>query len=122
MPSIIADGMDVLETRAAMQMAVDHARAGNGPYLVETKTYRYYDHQGIKGMRIPYRSEDEVAEWKLRDAIDAFRARVLAANAATAQELDEINADCSREVEEAVEFARNSPHPDPADLLSGVYA
>jgi pyruvate dehydrogenase E1 component alpha subunit len=122
MPSVIVDGMDVLAVRAAMQQAVDHARAGNGPYLVETKTYRYYDHQGIKGMRIPYRSEDEVADWKLRDAIEAFRLRVVAAGAATSEELDEIDADCDQRIEEAVEFARASPLPDPADILSGVYA
>ena len=122
MPSAICDGMDVLATRAAMKQAVDHCRAGNGPYLVESKTYRYYDHQGIKGMRIPYRSEEEVAEWKRRDAIEAFRRRVVGDRAATSDELDAIDRGVGQAIDEAVDFARNSPQPDPADLLSGVYA
>ena len=60
------------------QRAVDRARAGEGPTLVEAKTYRYYDHQGVKGLRLPYRTEEEVEAWKKRDAIELLEARAAA--------------------------------------------
>lgn len=76
-PSEICDGMDAIAVRAAVGRAVERARNGGGPTLVEAKTYRYYDHQGVKGLRKTYRTEEEVEAWKERDAIKLLEARAV---------------------------------------------
>ena len=113
--------MDALAVRAVTQEAVERARAGGGPTLIEAKTYRYFDHQGVKGMRIPYRTAEEVEEWKGRDAIRLIEAVGIEYGVATAEQFaavwDEVRAD----VDDGVAFAEASPHPDPADILDNVY-
>jgi TPP-dependent pyruvate/acetoin dehydrogenase alpha subunit len=113
-PSQIVDGMDVLAVRDATIAAVARARAGDGPTLVECKTYRYVGHSRSDARG--YRTKDEEAAWKERDPIARVRAQ-LPDDAA-----DAIDADVERELDEAVKFARNSPDPDPAELLGDVYA
>jgi acetoin:2,6-dichlorophenolindophenol oxidoreductase subunit alpha len=122
MPSEICDGMDAIAVRLACQRAVDRARAGDGPSMVEAKTYRYYDHQGVKGLRRPYRTEEEVAAWKKRDAIELLEARAAADGvveaAAFAQVWEETRADAA----DAIEFAQASPQPDPETVTRNVYS
>lgn len=122
MPSEICDGMDAVAVRQACRRAVDRARAGEGPTLVEAKTYRYYDHQGVKGLRHPYRTEEEVEAWKKRDAIELLEARAAAdgvvESAAFARIWEETRADAA----DAIAFAQQSPQPDPATLLRNVYS
>ena len=113
-PSQIVDGMDVLAVRDATTDAVARARAGDGPTLVECKTYRYVGHSRSDARG--YRTKDEEAAWKERDPIARLRAQLPEDDAAA------IDADVERELDEAVEFARNSPDPDPAELLGDVYA
>lgn len=120
-PGIICDGMDVLSVRAAAAEAVARARRGEGPTLIEAKTYRFFDHQGIKGMRIPYRDPAEVEAWRSRDAIRLIETIGVERGLATAEEFAEIWAQVEAEILDGVEFARNSPDPDPADILDDVY-
>lgn len=122
MPGVIVDGMDALAVRAVAQEAVDRARRGGGPTLIEAKTYRYFDHQGIKGMRIPYRDPAEVEAWKSRDAIRLVETVGVERGLASAQEFEQVWAETEADILDGIEFARTSPDPDPADMLADVYS
>ncbi len=121
MPGIVVDGMDALAVRAVTSEAVDRARAGGGPTLIEAKTYRYFDHQGIKGMRIPYRSPEEVEAWKARDAIALMEAVGVQHGFAPAEYFAGVWEEVLADVMDAIAYAEASPHPDPADILLNVY-
>jgi len=120
MPSEIVDGNDVIAVRDAVAEAADAARAGNGPTLIECKTYRFCGHS--RGDPRLYRSRDEEAEWMARCPAGSFRIRLLAEGAATEEQLTEVESDVEREIAEAEEFARNSPDPDPATVEEGLFA
>lgn len=120
-PGVIVDGMDALAVRQVAQEAVDRAKRGEGPTLIEAKTYRFFDHQGIKGMRIPYRDPAEVEAWKSRDAIRLIEAIGVERGLASAEEFERNWAEVEDEINDGIEFARNSPDPDPADILDDVY-
>jgi acetoin:2,6-dichlorophenolindophenol oxidoreductase subunit alpha len=113
-PGRIVDGMDVLAVRDAAAEAVDRARAGHGPTLLECKTYRFTGHSRSDARG--YRSREEEAEWQARDPIPRLRAELAEADAAR------IEADVEAELDDAVEFARASPDPDPDQLVHDVYA
>jgi pyruvate dehydrogenase E1 component alpha subunit len=121
MPGEIVDGMDAVAVYLAALRLVARARAGEGPALLEAKTYRYYDHQGVKGLRIPYRTQEEIDSWKERDAITALELRMVNAQVAAPEELEKVWSDTREEIVAAIEFAEQSPDPDPADLLDNVY-
>jgi pyruvate dehydrogenase E1 component alpha subunit len=121
MPSDIVDGMDVIAVYLAAQRLVARARAGEGPSMLEAKTYRFYDHQGVKGLRIPYRTQEEIDSWKQRDAITALEQRMISAGLATAQDCEKVWSDTGEEIAAAIQFAEDSPDPDPAHLLDNVY-
>ncbi len=120
MPGVVVDGMDLLAVHKAAQEAVRRARAGQGPTLIECKTYRWYGHSEIDPAR--YRSREEVAAWKKRDPIPLFEKRLaelgIAAGSVKKQFEDEIN----QEIEEAVAAAEASPYPDPAEAWDHIYA
>jgi TPP-dependent pyruvate/acetoin dehydrogenase alpha subunit len=120
-PGVIVDGMDALAVREVTMEAVERAKRGEGPTLIEAKTYRFFDHQGIKGMRIPYRDPAEVEAWKSRDAIRLIETIGVERGLATAEDFAEIWAEVEAEINDGIEFARNSPDPDPADILDDVY-
>jgi len=113
-PGRIVDGMDVLAVREAAAEAVAAARAGRGPTLVECKTYRYVGHSRSDARG--YRTREEEEAWKARDPIARLRALLAESDAAA------IEAAVEEELDEAVEFARTSPDPDPEELLGDVYA
>jgi 2-oxoisovalerate dehydrogenase E1 component len=120
LPSRIVDGNDVVAVYAAAQEAVARARAGDGPTLIECKTYRTRAHS--EGMReAGYRSQAEIDAWKARDPITTYRSRLLATGAAATDDLEEIDSDVQALVEDADEFARQSPWPDPATAATHVY-
>jgi len=121
MPGEIVDGMDAVAVYLAARRLVERARAGEGPALLEAKTYRYYDHQGVKGLRIPYRTQEEIDSWMARDAITSLEERMVAAKVATAAELEQVWSDTREEMAAAIAFGEQSPDPDPADLLDNVY-
>ena len=89
-PGVLVDGQDALAMHEAVSAAVDRARSGQGPTLVEGRTYRYYDHSLGLGriVRNPYREDAEVEEWQRRDPLDIHRAMLIEQDIATADELD----------------------------------
>jgi len=118
-PGVVADGMDVFDVYQKTGEAIDRARGGGGPSLVETKTYRFMGH--YVGDPQTYRSKDEVEQWKKRDPIAMFRKRVVEEGKITAAELDAIDAAIAKEMEQAVEFARQSPEPDIESALQDIF-
>jgi acetoin:2,6-dichlorophenolindophenol oxidoreductase subunit alpha len=122
MPSEICDGMDVVHVREVAKRAVDRARSGGGPTLIEAKTYRYYDHQGVKGLRKTYRTQEEIAEWQERDAIEALERAAADADLVSTTEFEQVWAEVRAEADEAIDFARNSPQPDVKDFDLNVYS
>jgi TPP-dependent pyruvate/acetoin dehydrogenase alpha subunit len=120
-PGVIVDGMDALAVRQVALEAVERAKRGEGPTLIEAKTYRFFDHQGIKGMRIPYRDAAEVEAWKSRDAIRLIETIGVERGLATAEEFAAIWAEVEADIQDGIDFARTSPDPDPADILDDVY-
>ena len=121
MPGVVVDGMDVLAVWETAGEAVARARAGGGPTLLEAKTYRFYDHVGVKGMRIPYRSEAEVDEWKGRDPIASLEARLAELGVLSLEDAQALQEEVLAEVAEAIRFAEESPVPTPDELLVDVY-
>jgi pyruvate dehydrogenase E1 component alpha subunit len=121
MPGVVVDGMDAIAIYEVASQAVARARRGEGPTLVEAKTYRFYDHVGVKGMRVPYRTQQEVDEARLRDPIPALEGRLVQAGVATAEQLAAVWDDTKGEVADAIRFAEESPLPDPDELLTDVY-
>jgi TPP-dependent pyruvate/acetoin dehydrogenase alpha subunit len=122
MPSEVCDGMDAVAVELAVRRAVDRARTGGGPTLVEAKTYRYFDHQGVKGLRIPYRTQEEIDAWKKRDAIELLEARALADGVLDQAAFDQVWEETRADAADAIAFAKASPMPDPADVLLNVYS
>jgi pyruvate dehydrogenase E1 component alpha subunit len=121
MPGEIVDGMDAVAVYLAARRLVERARAGEGPALLEAKTYRFYDHQGVKGLRIQYRTQEEIDTWMERDAITSLEQRMVNANVAAQEELEKVWSDTREEIAAAITFAEQSPDPDPAHLLDNVY-
>ncbi len=117
-PGVIADGADAVAVYEAAREAVRRARAGEGPTLLEVKTYRFMGH--FEGDPDRYRDDGDREAARSRDALAALRERLLAAGAGEA-ELDALVAEVDAEVSEAVAFAKASPFPDPAELERYVY-
>ena len=121
MPGTIVDGMDARAVYDATRQALDTIRAGEGPSFLECKTYRYFNHHGIQTLGMKYRSDDEVEEWRQRDAIAALERVMVADGVATGADIEAARTAVQAEVEAAIEFAEASPLPDPGELLDNVY-
>jgi TPP-dependent pyruvate/acetoin dehydrogenase alpha subunit len=121
MPGVIVDGMDVVAVHEAATEAVNRARRGEGPSLIEAKTYRYYNHHGIQNLGLKYRTDDEVAAWRERDPIFTFEDRLIEMGTATRDDIDAVWAELRADIDTAIEFAENSPVPTPDQLLVDVY-
>ena len=119
-PGHIVDGMDVLAVYRAVLEAVARARQGNGPTLLECKTYRFAGHS--RGDPGGYRTREEVQYWRARDPIPHMRTFLIKEHGLAEAELDSIEHACQSEVEEAVEFARNSPEPASEETYRHVYS
>jgi pyruvate dehydrogenase E1 component alpha subunit len=118
-PGEEVDGMDIVAVREAGARATEHARSGQGPYILEMKTYRYRGHSMSDPAK--YRTKEEVDEVKqTRDPIDHIKER-LAQAGVTEDDLKGIDGEVKRIVAEAAEFARTSPEPDPSELYTDVY-
>ncbi len=119
MPGEQVDGMDVIAVYEAAKRAVEHARSGEGPYLLEVKTYRFRGHS----MTDPsyYRTREEEHQWRTtRDPIGIFEKRLLDLGLVTQAELDENDARATEVAEDAAEFAENSPNPALEELYTDV--
>ena len=118
-PGTLVDGMDVIEVYDAVKQAVEHTRAGNGPSLLEIKTYRFRGHS----MTDPayYRTREEEHQWRTtRDPIGIFEEKLLENGLATQTEFDENDARATQVSEEAAEFAENSPDPALDELYTDI--
>jgi 2-oxoisovalerate dehydrogenase E1 component len=121
MPGIEVDGNDVLAVYAAAQEAIQHARTGAGPTLMECKTYRTRPHaEGMGGFT--YRTREEVEEWKARCPITLFKEKIRKRQIAAEAELKRIEAEVAKEIGEAMRFAETSPWPDPTSACAHVHA
>ena len=122
MPGVrVEDGQDVLAVFDAVTTAVERARRGEGPSLVEVVTYRFNEHS--EGLRLgtDYRDAEEKAAWVERDPIVLFRRHLEREGIATAEELDALEAEVLAEVDEAVRFTDESPYPDPSVAFKDLY-
>ncbi len=120
MPSDKVDGMDVLAVKEAVGKGVQRARKGEGPMLIECETYRYFGHS--RSDPRAYRTKEEEAEWKARDAIEKLKKQILENNVMSGAEVEAMEEDVQRQVDEAAQFALNSPDPSPESLFDDIYA
>jgi pyruvate dehydrogenase E1 component alpha subunit len=112
--------MDIFAVKDAVERAVARARKGSGPTLLETKTYRWFGHS-ISDQRI-YRTKEEEAAWKERCPIVVLRNRLAGDGIMTESEMDAVRDTAAATIEQATQFAVDSPLPDPSELFDGVYA
>ncbi|TMG99236.1 MAG: thiamine pyrophosphate-dependent dehydrogenase E1 component subunit alpha [Betaproteobacteria bacterium] len=117
---ITVDGNDLPAVAAAAKIAIDQARQGDGPTLLECKTYRLRGHS--KSDRNLYRTKDEIEAWRQRDPIRRLQDELVAQQRIEARELAAIEQGAQHEIEKALEFAKSSADPDPAQLARDVYA
>jgi pyruvate dehydrogenase E1 component alpha subunit len=128
-PAFTIDGNDVASVYATAKEAVDRARAGGGPTVIEGVTYRWYDHRNFAGTKagvdaawgLPYRSDLELKQWMAKDPIPRFRQFLIEKKLATESELAAIEAAHKPKIEAAFEFARNSPLVKPEMGLKNLY-
>jgi acetoin:2,6-dichlorophenolindophenol oxidoreductase subunit alpha len=119
-PGCVVDGMDVLAVHQAALEAVARARKGDGPTLLECKTYRYAGHS--RGDPGGYRSREEVELWRKRDSLPRMRTILINELGLEEAELESIESACQLEVEDALEFALGSPEPAKEEMYLHVYA
>jgi TPP-dependent pyruvate/acetoin dehydrogenase alpha subunit len=126
----VVDGNDVLSVYSAARQAVEKARRGGGPTVIECKTYRWYDHYGTRGAKpgvdgafgLGYRSDRELRDWMAKDPIERFRRFLLREEVVTAQQADQMVAEVRQAVEDAARFADEQPVPEGKDGLANVFA
>ncbi|MTJ84034.1 MAG: pyruvate dehydrogenase (acetyl-transferring) E1 component subunit alpha [Telmatospirillum sp.] len=118
-PGVQVDGMDVMAVRTAGLEAVARARGGEGPSILEMKTYRYRGHSMSDPAK--YRTKEEVAKMREQhDPIDQLRKKLLDDKAVTEEQLKEIDREVKAVVSEAADFAQTSPEPDPSELFTDI--
>ena len=122
MPSAIGDGMDVLDMYRVTREAVDRARAGEGPTLIEARTYRFVGHSMSDPVHGVYRTKEDVEEAKLNDPIRIYANLLADQKILSQEELEKMDEEVKRVSEEAADFADKSPEPDPAELYRDIYA
>ena len=119
MPGVSIDGNDLSAITEAMEAAVTRARAGDGPTLIESLTYRWRGHS--KSDRNRYRSKEEIADWMTRDPIRRFAEQLVEHGVLTPDEVTALKADAAREIAQGIVFAQEAPSPDPAMGTRDVY-
>jgi pyruvate/2-oxoglutarate/acetoin dehydrogenase E1 component/TPP-dependent pyruvate/acetoin dehydrogenase alpha subunit len=119
-PGEVVDGMDALVVREAVARAVTRARAGEGPTLIEAKTYRYYGHSHSDNRS--YRTRDEEAEWKGRDPVDVLKQDMEIMGWLNDGQFDTLSTEVDEKLAQAMAYAEASPPPDPSELENDVYA
>ncbi|HHE4479573.1 TPA: thiamine pyrophosphate-dependent dehydrogenase E1 component subunit alpha [Streptococcus pneumoniae] len=116
----IEDGNNVIDVYEGFQKAVDHVRSGNGPVLIESVAYRWLGHSSSDPGK--YRTREEVELWKQKDPIENLRNYLIENNIASAEELEEIQAQVKEAVEASVKFAEESPFPPLESAFEDIYA
>jgi TPP-dependent pyruvate/acetoin dehydrogenase alpha subunit len=117
---VAINGNDVLAVYQSTQGALARARNGEGPTLIECKTYRWHGHS--EHDKAFYRTDEELAMWKSRDPIPTFTTYLQARNVLSADKLNEIEQRVTSTIDDAVEYAMNAPDPQPGDAVTDLYA
>ena len=120
MPGVTVDGNDLGAVVEASRAAIERARSGSGPTLLECKTYRIRGHS--KSDRNLYRTKEEIDAWRAADPITRLEDELASSGVLARADLASIEQDAQRRIDEALEFAKSSPDPDPAQLTRDVYA
>ncbi len=120
MPGITVDGMDVFAVYDAAGQAVERARNGEGPTLLECRTYRFYGHT-VFDNPLTYRTKEEEDHWRARDPLKLFRENVLPLGDITLEELDQIDQEAADLMEEAIKLADAGPLPETDKIYEDVY-
>jgi pyruvate dehydrogenase E1 component alpha subunit len=121
MPGITVDGQDAEAVHAVTKEAVERARSGKGPTLIEAKTYRFDEHSNRLAIPIKYREDEEIAHWRTnRDPVSLYRDILLSRDMLS--EVEAIDANVAALVEQAVQFAKDSPEPEMQDLIDCMYS
>jgi pyruvate dehydrogenase E1 component alpha subunit len=119
-PGEVVDGTDIIETMNVTHEAVERARSGNGPTLIEAKTYRWKGHSKSDAKK--YRTREEEKEWRSKDGIKRFKDTLIEAGIFTEEEAENLRQEAKQEIEDSVEFAKEGPQPGKEELLTDVYA
>jgi pyruvate dehydrogenase E1 component alpha subunit len=122
MPGVEVDGQDVIAVKQATDEAVRRARGGEGPSLLEIKTFRYMGHSMSDAASGTYRSKEELDASRQRDPITLLETRMRELGVLDDAALQQVEAEVAAEVADAVKFAEESPDPEPGQLLTDVYA
>ena len=119
-PGKVVDGMDVLKVRCSVKAAVERARKGEGPSIIEAKTYRYYGHSHSDPRM--YRTKEEEKEWKDRDPIKVLKDSMKSVGMLSDDEFDSLNKAAKAKLKTAMDYSEQSPPPDPSELETDVFA
>ena len=123
-PGVLVDGQDAIAVHETVSQAAARGPGqARGP-LIEARTYRFLDHsQGLdRIIKIPYRTQEEIEGWKLRDPIQIHKELLLSQSVATQEEIDQVDREEADRIREAAVFARESPWPDPSEIFDDMYA
>ncbi len=118
-PSTPVDAMKVEEVHREVAKAAERARAGEGPTLLEFRTYRYKGHSMSDPAK--YRTKEEVAEYKSQDPVERVKTTILSKKLANEKQIEAIGQKIKQQIAEAVEFAEQSPFPNPSEAFNDVY-
>lgn len=122
MPGVIVDGNDVTKVYEVVGKAVKAARMGKGPTLVECKTYRFRGHfEGDPNLGERYRDKEEIKRWMAKCPIKKLKGEVLKKKLATKREIELIEKEISRQIEDAMRYAEASPFPDGEETLEDLF-
>jgi pyruvate dehydrogenase E1 component alpha subunit len=121
LPGEVIDGMDPLKVYEAAERAVSRARRGEGPSLIEAITYRFHGHH-VGDIKPEYRTQEEVEEWKTRDPIQRLRTELIDDGIVSEADMEDLESQVTRQVEESVEFGKNSPTPSVEEVTDHVFA
>ena len=121
MPGVIVDGMDLMAVHEAAVKAVERARQGLGPTLLECKTYRFYDHVG-RDFGVLQRDPEEIAYWRSRDPITLWREKLVEMGILDDAQADAITRQAAKEMDDAIAWAEGQPDPVVAELFTDVYS
>ncbi len=119
-PGVTVDGMDLFAVNTQASEFVERARRGEGPAYLVANTYRFHGHHA--GDPLNYREKEEVERWRLKDPIERVKGVAVESGALTEAEIADLERRIQAEIEEAVDFAKNSPDPTPDQLMTDIYA
>jgi len=123
MPGVTVDGNDVIAVYEAVKPAVERARQGDGPTLIECKTYRWRGHfEADPGQGERYRTKEEIASWMEKCPIKRYKLRLLQDNIITESEIEKVENAVRNQIEETIAYAKESPFPEPEETLDDVFA